>query len=101
MGNEHKIWSVPDYLQLRWRSWGEAENEEFIVFNSFSGETHCLNFTAALVLQHLNEHAASADVLCAAIRGALPPDGNSDALREIDELLREFDQVGLIAPVYP
>lgn len=101
MPNDQKIWTVPDYLQLRWHSWGEAEDAEFIVFNSFSGETHCLNFTAALVLEYLETHAAGADTLCAAIRQALPAGAETDALRQIENLLGEFDQIGLIAAVRP
>jgi PqqD family protein of HPr-rel-A system len=101
MPDNQKIWTVPDYLQLRWHSWGEAEDAQFVVFNSFSGETHCLNFTAALALEYLEAHAANADTLCAAIRQALPAGAETDALQQIAELLSEFDQVGLIAPVRP
>jgi len=99
MANEHQIWRVPDYLQLRWQSWGEAENTQFVVFNCFSGETHCLNLTAGLVLQYLETEGASAAALSAAIRRALPAGANADALRQIPDLLHEFDQVGLIASV--
>jgi len=101
MANEHQIWRVPDYLQLRWQSWGEAENTQFVVFNCFSGETHCLNLTAGLVLHYLQTEAASASELSAAIQQALPGGANADALQQIPDLLREFDQVGLIAPVSP
>lgn len=101
MPDDRKIWTVPDYLQLRWHSWGEAEDGQFVVFNGFSGETHCLNLTAALALEYLETHAAGADALCAAIRPALPAGAESDALRQIENLLSEFDRVGLIAPVRP
>ena len=100
MAKEHVRWMVPDYLELYWHSWGDGANEEFVVFNNFSGETHCLNFTAALVLQYLEEHAVSADAVAAAIQKVLPADANVKAFRQIRDLLEEFDQVGLIAPVF-
>jgi PqqD family protein of HPr-rel-A system len=99
MTENSQIWKVPDYLQLLWHSWSDAGSEEFVVFNTFSGETHCVNFTAALVLQYLEGRAASADVLTAEIWKAVPDDVSVKALDHIAELLAEFDQVGLVTAV--
>jgi len=99
MSEKLQIWKVPDYLQLQWHSWGDAGSEEFVVFNTLSGETHCVNFTTALVLQYLEERPASADVLAAEIRNAVLDDASVKALDHIAELLAEFDQVGLVTAV--
>jgi PqqD family protein of HPr-rel-A system len=90
-------WTVPSYLQLRWHCWAD---EQFAVFNTLSGETHCLNWTAALFLQLLEERPATPEALVAEIRKALPDDAEIVALSQmVESLIEEFDKVGLIAPV--
>lgn len=98
MTEKSETWTVPSYLQLQWHSWGD---EQFAVFNTLSGETHCMNLTAALLLQHLEERPATVDSLVAEIRDALPDGADAAALEQVESLIEEFDQIGLIAPVRP
>lgn len=98
MTKKSETWTVPSYLRLQWHSWGD---EQFAVFNTLSGETHCMNSTAALLLQHLEERPATIDGLVAEIRNALPDGADLAALDQIAGLIEEFDQIGLIAPVRP
>ena len=105
MGNPRMIddvpvWSVPEAVNLKWRSWpGEEGAAEFVVFNTASGETHFLNLTAALVLRCLEEQPATAKTLMAEIRKGLSVDADASGLDQIPELLEKLDQVGLIARV--
>lgn len=101
MTENRQLWKVPAYLRLQWHSWGDAGSEEFVVFNPFSGETHCLNVTTAWILQYLEDRPASVEMLVAELRRLLPDDAGVKALDHIAELLAEFDQVGLIAAVRP
>lgn len=99
---EHvELWMVPARSQLQWHSWGDAADAQFVVFNPSSGETHCLNFVAALILQYLEERPYSVDALAAEIRKAIPEGTEAGALVNFAGLLQEFDEIGLIAPVRP
>jgi PqqD family protein of HPr-rel-A system len=98
MTEHHEVWTVPNYLQLQWRSWSDENDDQFAVFNTLSGETHCLNFTAWLILQRLEERPSTADALAAEMRAAIP-DAEADVHPRITSLLKEFDEMGLIAPV--
>ncbi len=42
---------------LKWRSW----NDEFVVYNDLTGDTHRLDAVAARVLQELSRHPATLD----------------------------------------
>lgn len=99
MTGNAELWAVPEWLQLRWHSWGDGENEQFVVFNALSGETHCLNLMTALVLQRLQECPASAATLAAELREELPGDADKQILEGLEGLLKELDRVGLIALV--
>jgi PqqD family protein of HPr-rel-A system len=102
MIEDSDLWSIPEAATLKWRSWaGEGGTDDFVVFNSASGETHFLNLTAALVLRCLEERRATAKALMAEIRDALPPDADTSGLDQIPELLEKLDEVGLITRAYP
>jgi PqqD family protein of HPr-rel-A system len=99
MAQASQLWGIPDHLELLWHSWGTGPDEQFAVFNTASGETHCLNLTAALVLQFLETSPASLEDITINIGTGSPSVVDAPALSQISELLQEFDQIGLIAPV--
>jgi PqqD family protein of HPr-rel-A system len=84
---------------LRWRNWGD----EYIVYNTASGQTHYLNLFAAKVLQYLEVQPASLDALLEDVSASdvvCPADGQP-LLAQVRELVKEMDTLGLIAPVVP
>jgi len=84
-------WSADADLRRHWRVW----DDEVMVFHPKSGETHCLNPLAAHVLQLLTVRAMTTSELVDRLRAESmgQPTG-----QEIDSLLRQFDELGLISP---
>ncbi len=93
------LWHVPRSTKLLWRCW----DEEFIVYNAASGQTHYLNMLAARVLQYFQAQSASLATLIDDIEigGAVASDGAQSLLAQVRELVKELDSLGLIAPVVP
>ncbi len=78
-------WRLIDPDRILWERWpGEC-----IIYNDLSGQTHLLNRSAAAALESLGAGAESAETLAEAL--------NVDSA-EIERLLQEFDQLGLIEP---
>jgi PqqD family protein of HPr-rel-A system len=97
--NDPLLWHVPASIRLRWRNWGD----EYIVYNTASGQTHYLNLFAAKVLQYFEAQPASLDALLEEVsaNSVAPRDGAQPLLAQVRELVKELDALGLIAPVAP
>ena len=87
-------WEVPDANALAWRNWGD----EFLVYNAASGQTHHLNFLAAEALRSLEAEAADVGELVRRLANQFEIAEGSPPLQMIDGLIRELDELGLIAP---
>lgn len=88
------MWMVPKEWRLEWRQWGGLH----VVFNPASGDTHLLNAVAAFVLRSLETRASTTEELRALVsawRGGPPDDSLS---RDVEALVSELDELGLIAP---
>jgi len=94
MGNDERRWTVASPSPLRWRSW----DDEFLVFNTASGETHHLNLIAATVLQRLEQDPATVADLMGEIRSASV---DMPGLEQLPALLETLDELGLITPIDP
>jgi len=89
-----KMWRVPENWRLEWRQWGGLH----VVYNPASGDTHLLNALPAYVLRSLETKASSIEELEALVSSShdRPPD---EALSsDIEALISELDELGLIAP---
>jgi PqqD family protein of HPr-rel-A system len=93
-----KLWRVPENWRLEWRQWGGLH----VVYNPASGDTHLLNAIPAYVLRSLETKTLSIEELKALVKALAsnshdrPPD---DALSsDIEALVTELDELGLIAP---
>lgn len=87
------MWMVPKDWRLEWRQWGELH----VVYNPASGDTHLLNGVSAFVLTSLEKKAATTDELGNRLSkwlGRRPDDGLSS---DIEALVSELDELGLIA----
>ena len=88
------VWRVPLTNMLAWRAW----DDEFLVYNTASGQTHHLNFLAGEALRSLEAQPGSASELVRRLADQFEIMQDSPQLQMIDRLIRQFDELGLIAP---
>jgi PqqD family protein of HPr-rel-A system len=88
------VWRVPPGNSLSWRVW----DDEFLVYNTASGQTHHLNFLAGEVLRSLEAEPGSVNEVVRRLANQFEIAEDSAPLQMIDSLIREFDELGLIAP---
>jgi PqqD family protein of HPr-rel-A system len=79
---------------LAWRVW----DDEFLVYNTASGQTHHLNFLAGEALRSLEAEPGSASELVCRLAEQFEMAQDSPPLQMIDGLIRQLDELGLIAP---
>jgi PqqD family protein of HPr-rel-A system len=87
-------WAVPEGNALVWRIW----DDEFLVYNAVSGQTHHLNFLAGEALRSLQAEVANGRELVRRLADQFEIAEDSPPLQMIDRLIRELDELGLIAP---
>jgi len=88
------VWGVPPDNMLAWRLW----DDEFLVYNTASGQTHHLNFLAGEALRSLEAEPGSAAELVRRLADRFEIAEDSPPLQMIDRLIRDLDELGLIAP---
>ena len=90
-------WCLPNGVSLLWQSWDE---DEVIVFNRASGQTHLLDAFSAAVLRRIEASPSTvAELSSYFARGfALDEQGLSERLEVV---CRRFDQLGLAEPRAP
>jgi PqqD family protein of HPr-rel-A system len=93
-GEESRCWGVPDANALVWRAW----HDEFLVYNTASGQTHHLNLLAGEALRSLEAEAADVCELIRRLANQFEIAGDSPPLQMMDRLIHELDELGLIAP---
>ena len=79
---------------LAWREW----DGEFLVYNTASGQTHHLNFLAGETLRSLEAEPGSVSEVVRRLANQFEIAEDSPPLQMIDSLIRQFDELGLIAP---
>jgi PqqD family protein of HPr-rel-A system len=75
-------------------------DDESVVFNPFSWETHVLNPAATLVLEALRRGPCRAADVSALLAEALDEAERAQAQEHAERLLREFGTLRLIAPAH-
>jgi PqqD family protein of HPr-rel-A system len=93
-GEECIRWAVPSKNLLAWRIW----DDEFLVYNAASGQTHHLNLLAGEALRSLEVEPAQTRELVRRLAHEFEIAEDSPPLRMIDRLIHELDELGLIAP---
>jgi PqqD family protein of HPr-rel-A system len=93
-GKEGTRWTVPEENRLAWRGW----DDEFLVYNAASGQTHHLNLLAAEALRCLAAEPALTRELVGRLANQFEIAEDSPPLQMIDRLILELDELGLIAP---
>ncbi len=93
--NPSTKWHVPDDNQILLEEW----NDEAVVYNSNSGETHQLSRLSVDVLKLIQTQPVSFDALIKSIRILYQVEDNYDLVRQLEELILQFDTLGLIEPL--
>ena len=75
--------------------------EEHIVFNPLSGEIHRLNPMAAAALSELEETPLDLETLVRRMAALMEVEPTDNLRRQLWEMLRKFDEIGLITPFLP
>jgi PqqD family protein of HPr-rel-A system len=88
------VWGVPFANAFAWRIW----DDEFLVYNAASGQTHYLNLLAGEALRSLEAEPGSVGELVSRLADQFEIAQDSPLLQTIDRLIRQFDELGLIAP---
>ena len=79
---------------LQFRRWGD----EYVVYNSLSGDTHLLSSTAAHALIELQRAPADAAILAEMLSPMLQTELNEELTLDIEQLLAELNSLALIEP---
>jgi len=92
--SSERIWKLAGARDLQWRWW----DDQLVVYQPASGDTHLLNLVAGEVLVSLREAPARVAELAdrMALRLALPPGERAKLLDEIETLLSQLDELGLV-----
>ena len=85
-------WRAPSGSLLRWRSW----DDEFIVYDSGSGQTHLLDPIAAETLKILEGVSASAHELFQLVAESLQIKPNGELTSYLEKLLPKLERLRLV-----
>jgi len=91
------VWRLPDGVRLSWKVF----DDEIVVFNAFSGQTHLLDGFSAAVLEEIEHAPAPLDALAARLAGRFDLDDATALAERLDAVLAEFDRQGLADPTSP
>jgi len=85
-------WKVIDACEFRWRIW----DNQFVVYNPASGDTHLLNQVAGEALRCLQEAPADAAELTRRVAVRTDIQVDAQLLAKINDFLDELAELGLI-----
>ena len=77
---------------LHFRCW----NNEFVVYNSLSGDTHLLDEAAAHILLELQQAPADVVMLAASVASILQIEMSDEWVSQIGQILADLDGLSLI-----
>lgn len=85
-------WTLVEPCELHWRCW----DGQYVVFNSASGDTHLLHFAAGEALKLIEQSPSDASKVCAQLADRLETPPGAELSAQVDRLLRELAELGLI-----
>ena len=87
-------WALAEGSRLHWISW----DDECVVFDEGSGDTHLLDFLTAEVLKVLEQSRGPVPALVGRVAARLDLDPDADLERRIREAMERFREAGLVEP---
>ena len=88
-------WELAEGCRLHWISW----DDEYVVFDEGSGDTHLLDFLASEVLKVLEQSSGSEQALVERVVARLGLDPDIDLERRIREAIAKFRDAGLVEQI--
>lgn len=85
-------WQVAAENELLFRSW----DDEFVVYNGATGDTHLLGLVAAQVMLKLQQAPADAVKLAEWVAPLLQIEPDDEFVLFIEQILTDFDNLGII-----
>lgn len=95
ISTESTPWKVPSGFELHWRTW----DDEFVVYNTGSGDTHLLDPVAAHVLQVLEREPLSLTLLTGRVAASFELEQDIQLSSYLERLLSLFERLGLVERV--
>ena len=89
--NAYICYTVPDGKRFLWEHW----DDESLLFDRYSGQTHLLTATAVEALLSLQNKPQTLRELADHIADVFELAQNTDLLEHIEELLKHFEETGL------
>jgi PqqD family protein of HPr-rel-A system len=87
-------WKIVPNATLYWQTW----DDDCVVFNSASGQTHLLDPVPALLLRQIDEGCSDAETLLIGTAKLLEIDPTVEFRALLDQALKQLDDAGLIEP---
>lgn len=91
------VYRLRSVCRLHWKSW----DDEYVVFDETSGQTHQLGPVHAFVLHLLTEAPHTQDALVHAFLVAMPAVDTITFADQMQNVLRELEGSGLVEAVKP
>ncbi len=85
------VWRLPVGAELRWQTW----DDEVIVFNTASGQTHLLDALSAATLREIESRPGGINQLADRLAERFELDG-ADLSQRLTEVCARFDELGLV-----
>jgi len=89
---EGRRWRVLRAEELYWRRW----DEQYVVYDSGSGQTHVLDPAAALLIQLLGERSFEAFELSEKMASLLHVDADAEFQERLQQTLSKLEELSLI-----
>ena len=86
------MWRIIPGQELHYREW----DDEFVLYNNLSGDTHLLGVSAIHLLRALSANAANEDDLTTAMCASLELEGDDEVKSEVQNLLRDLQSLSLV-----
>jgi PqqD family protein of HPr-rel-A system len=91
---ERSGWRIVPNATLHWQTW----DDDCIVFNSASGQTHLLDPLPALLLRQVDEGCSDRELLLNGTAKLLDVELTAEIRGLLDQALKQLDDAGLIEP---
>ena len=85
-------WQVAAEKEFLFRSW----DDEFVVYNGATGDTHLLGLVAAQVMLKLQQTPMDAASLAEWVAPLLQTEPDDELVFVIEQILTDFDSLGII-----
>lgn len=92
MMDSNRKWRLISNQALHFRYW----NDECVVYNSISGDTHLLDLAATQILLQLQQAPSNTANLAGSIAPLLRTEMNGEFSLQVDRILADLDTLALI-----